>query len=315
MKNIKKIEFKVGIVSFFATVILIAGLILGRGYKVSVSTQTIKFRFPNSGGLQTSSPVVVNGVKRGTVSSIRNDNGSVFVTATIDNVDDFRKDVRAKITILEITGGKKIEISPGSSNQPFDINSEIPGETAPDFADIVADLGFILSDAKQTIKHLDSTLSYANKFLADKNFINTTKAAIENANQTLLSMRQIFEANHENINQTLRTIREITSQLRNDYSKYEPKVNRLVDKLEKISNETQIALDNGNLTIQRLDTTVSHLNQILNEIRNGRNLANKLIYDSELATKLDSTITNLSNFITIIQKYGVNVNLRIGTRP
>ncbi|MGB9771220.1 MAG: MlaD family protein [Candidatus Kapaibacteriota bacterium] len=315
MKNIKKIEFKVGIVSFFATVILIAGLILGRGYKVSVSTQTIKFRFPNSGGLQTSSPVVVNGVKRGTVSSIQNDNGSVFVTATIDNVDDFRKDVRAKITILEITGGKKIEISPGSSNQPFDINSEIPGETAPDFADIVADLGFILSDAKQTIKHLDSTLSYANKFLADKNFINTTKAAIENANQTLLSMRQIFEANHENINQTLRTIREITSQLRNDYSKYEPKVNRLVDKLEKISNETQIALDNGNLTIQRLDTTVSHLNQILNEIRNGRNLANKLIYDSELATKLDSTITNLSNFITIIQKYGVNVNLRIGTRP
>ncbi len=315
MKNIKKIEFKVGIVSFFATVILLAGLILGRGYKVSVSTQTIKFRFPNSGGLQTSSPVVVNGVKRGTVSSIQNDNGSVFVTATIDNVDDFRKDVRAKITILEITGGKKIEISPGSSNQPFDINSEIPGETAPDFADIVADLGFILSDAKQTIKHLDSTLSYANKFLADKNFINTTKAAIENANQTLLSMRQIFEANHENINQTLRTIREITSQLRNDYSKYEPKVNRLVDKLEKISNETQIALDNGNLTIQRLDTTVSHLNQILNEIRNGRNLANKLIYDSELATKLDSTITNLSNFITIIQKYGVNVNLRIGTRP
>ncbi|MEJ5287059.1 MAG: hypothetical protein CH6_3773 [Candidatus Kapaibacterium sp.] len=315
MKDIKKIELKVGIVSFFATILLILGIILGRGYKVSVSTQTIKLRFPNSGGLQVGSPVVVNGVKRGTVSTIENNDGTVLVTATIDNVDDFRKDVKARITILEVTGGKKVEISPGSSQEPFDITKEIPGETAADFSNIVSDLGIILLDAKETLKRLDTTLTSTNKLLSDKNFIANTKEAMENANQSLLIARQILELNQANINQTLKSLKDITSQLVKDYARYEPKINRLVDKLDSLSTQTSIILQNGKTTIKSLDTTLSEINQILFEIKNGENLANKLLYDRKLAQRIDSTITNISNFINTIQKYGVNVNLRLGTRP
>jgi phospholipid/cholesterol/gamma-HCH transport system substrate-binding protein len=315
MKNIRKIELKVGVVSFFATILLILGIIFGRGYKVSVSTQTIKLRFPNSGGLQVSSPVVVNGVKRGTVSSIQNDNGSVLVVASIDNVEDFRKDVRAKITILEITGGKKVEIIPGTSSEPFDINQEIPGETAADFADIVSELGVILVEAKQTLNQLDTTLSSANKILGDKNFITNTKEALINANQTLLLAKEILEANQSSINQSLKNIRDLTTQLRSDYSKYEPKINQLVDKLEHISNQIETALSQGNITINKLDSTVTDINIILKEIKSGNNIANKLIFDKELANKLDTTISNLTTFLSIVQKYGVNVNLRLGTRP
>lgn len=315
MKNIRKIELKVGIVSFFATIFLILGIILGRGYKVSVSTQTIKFRFPNSGGLQISSPVVVNGVRRGAVSSIQNDNGSVLVTATIDNVDDLKKDAKAKITILEITGGKKIEIIPGTSSEPFDINSEIPGETSADFAVIVSELGEILKEAKHTLNQLDTTLTSANKILGDKNFIANTKEALENANQTLSVAREILETNQSNINQTLKTLKEITSTLRSDYSKYEPKINQLVSKLELISNQTESILNKGNTTLIKLDTTVTQINSLIYNIKYGENLANRLLYDKELAIKLDTTLINLSNFISTIQKYGVNVNLRLGTRP
>lgn len=315
MKNIKKIEFKVGIVSFFATIFLILGILLGRGYKVSVSTQTIKLRFPNSGGLQVSSPVVVNGVKRGAVSSIQNDNGSVLITASIDNVDDFRKDVKARITILEVTGGKKIEISPGKSTEPFDINSEILGETAPDFSDIVADLGYILQDAKQTLKRLDTTLTSANKLLGDKHFIVNTKEVIENANQTLTIAKEVLETNQTNINQTVKILREIIVQLRSDYAKYEPKLNRLVDKLDLITTQTQGILEKGSISIQRLDTALTQINQTLFEINNGENTMNKLLYDKQLASKLDSTLNNLSILINTIQKYGVNVNVRLGTRP
>lgn len=315
MKDIKKIELKVGIVSFFATILLILGIILGRGYKVSVSTQTIKLRFPNSGGLQVGSPVVVNGVKRGTVSTIENNDGTVLVTATIDNVDDFRKDVKARITILEVTGGKKVEISPGSSQEPFDITKEIPGETAADFSNIVSDLGIILLDAKETLKRLDTTLTSTNKLLSDKNFIANTKEAMENANQSLLIARQILELNQANINQTLKSLKDITFQLVKDYARYEPKINRLVDKLDSLSTQTSIILQNGKTTIKSLDTTLSEINQILFEIKNGENLANKLLYDRKLAQRIDSTITNISNFINTIQKYGVNVNLRLGTRP
>jgi phospholipid/cholesterol/gamma-HCH transport system substrate-binding protein len=315
MKNTKQIELKVGIVSVVGTILLVLGLILGRGYKVSVSTQTIKFRFPNSGGLQVSSPVVVNGVKRGTVTSVVNDNGSVLVTATIDNIDDLRKDVKARITILEITGGKKIEIFPGTSSEKFNPETEIQGETAADFADLVTQLGLILEQAKHTISQLDTTLTSTNKVLGNKNFATNLQLAVDNATQTLTITREILEQNQTNINQIVKNLKEILSELRNDYSIYEPKINRIVTRLDTISFQTTNLLENGSATVEKINRSLNQLNDILLEIREGDNLANKIIYNKEFAQRLDSTLRQVSELITFIQKNGVNVNLRLGTRP
>jgi phospholipid/cholesterol/gamma-HCH transport system substrate-binding protein len=315
MKNTKQIELKVGIVSVVGTILLVLGLILGRGYKVSVSTQTIKFRFPNSGGLQVSSPVVVNGVKRGTVTSVVNDNGSVLVTATIDNIDDLRKDVKARITILEITGGKKIEIFPGTSPEKFNPETEIQGETAADFADLVTQLGLILEQAKHTISQLDTTLTSTNKVLSNKNFATNLQLAVDNATQTLTITRGILEQNQTNINQIVKNLKEILSELRNDYSIYEPKINRIVARLDTISLQTTNLLENGSATVEKINRSLNQLNDILLEIREGDNLANKIIYNKEFAQRLDSTLRQVSELITFIQKNGVNVNLRLGTRP
>jgi phospholipid/cholesterol/gamma-HCH transport system substrate-binding protein len=315
MKNTKQIELKVGIVSVVGTILLVLGLILGRGYKVSVSTQTIKFRFPNSGGLQVSSPVVVNGVKRGTVTSVVNDNGSVLVTATIDNIDDLRKDVKARITILEITGGKKIEIFPGTSPEKFNPETEIQGETAADFADLVTQLGLILEQAKHTISQLDTTLTSTNKVLGNKNFATNLQLAVDNATQTLTITREILEQNQTNINQIVKNLKEILSELRNDYSIYEPKINRIVARLDTISLQTTNLLENGSATVEKINRSLNQLNDILLEIREGDNLANKIIYNKEFAQRLDSTLRQVSELITFIQKNGVNVNLRLGTRP
>jgi len=315
MKNTKQIELKVGIVSVVGTILLVLGLILGRGYKVSVSTQTIKFRFPNSGGLQVSSPVVVNGVKRGTVTSVVNDNGSVLVTATIDNIDDIRKDVKARITILEITGGKKIEIFPGTSPEKFNPETEIQGETAADFADLVTQLGLILEQAKHTISQLDTTLTSTNKVLGNKNFATNLQLAVDNATQTLTITREILEQNQTNINQIVKNLKEILSELRNDYSIYEPKINKIVTRLDTISLQTTNLLENGSATVEKINRSLNQLNDILLEIREGDNLANKIIYNKEFAQRLDSTLRQVSELITFIQKNGVNVNLRLGTRP
>ena len=125
MKDTRSIEIKVGLVSILAVILFIIGITLGRGLYVSVNPVTVKIRFPNSGNIQISAPVFVNGVKRGAVASVRNDNGSVLVTADLDNVREFRRDVSARISILEITGGKKIEIFPGKSPEKYKIGDEI----------------------------------------------------------------------------------------------------------------------------------------------------------------------------------------------
>lgn len=315
MKDLKKVEIKVGVVSVVGTILLILGIILGRGYKVSMAAQTIYLRFPNSGGLQVSSPVVVNGVKRGVVSSVTNDKGSVLVVATVDNTDDFRKDTRARITILEITGGKKVEIFPGTSVEPFDPKQEIPGETSADFSDLVTYLGEISIKGKKLLSQLDTTLSSMNKLFGDKRFIQETREAIADASSALQIAREIMELNQSNINQTLKNFRDITATLKKDYSKYEPRFDTLVKKLDDVSGKASNLLDNARSSINMLDSALLQINGLLDEIRKGDGLASRVIYDKSFFLRLDTTLTNLSELISLIRYHGVNVNLRLGTRP
>ncbi len=99
------------------------------------------------------------------------------------------------------------------------------------------------------------------------------------------------------------------------YSIYEPKLTRIVARLDTISLQTTNLLENGSATVEKINRSLNQLNDILLEIREGDNLANKIIYNKEFAQRLDSTLRQVSELITFIQKNGVNVNLRLGTRP
>ena len=113
MKSNKNLELKVGLLSIAAIILLVVGITLVKGISVSISQNVIRLRFEQSAGIQESAPVTINGVKRGSVTKVENDNGSVLISANLSDISDIKEDAFAKITMLEITGGKKIEIFPG----------------------------------------------------------------------------------------------------------------------------------------------------------------------------------------------------------
>lgn len=109
MRNNRSREIQVGAVSLLAIILLILGFTYGKNLSISPKANLIKIRFPNSAGVQIAEPVVVNGVKRGLVRDVRNDAGSVLILVELNKMDDIRSDASAKITLLEITGGKKLK--------------------------------------------------------------------------------------------------------------------------------------------------------------------------------------------------------------
>jgi hypothetical protein len=54
---------------------------------------------------------------------------------------------------------------------------------------------------------------------------------------------------------------------------------------------------------------------MMTDLKTNESALNKLMYDKEFAMKLDSALTTFGDFISLIEEHGVNVNLRIGTRP
>ncbi|MFP4370333.1 MAG: MlaD family protein, partial [Candidatus Kapaibacterium sp.] len=149
-------EIKVGIVTLLAIILLVGGISVGKNLSVSVSDNMLIMKFPNSGGIQPSAPVVVNGVKLGTVSSVENLKDSVLIKAEMKTLNELRKDASARITILEITGGKKIEIHPGHSDDQLSKNDTIRGSTPPDIAELVALVGEVSGDAIKLLRRIDT---------------------------------------------------------------------------------------------------------------------------------------------------------------
>ncbi len=315
MENQKNKEIIVGIVSFLAIALLFIGIILGKGMKVSTNDKLLKIRFPNSGGIQVSEPVVVNGVKRGSVIGVKNDNSSVLVTIELDNYNDIKIDAKAKITLLEITGGKKIEIFPGIEKEKFSLKNEMIGITPPDIAELVSLVGEVSGDAITLVRRLDTIAAAGTELFADGKFVQDLKYSANNASELATNVNLFFNDNKLKLNQTLNNLDILTKNLKNAIDKHEPSVGRILNDVEFALKDARILLTNADSTIVDANKLVSNLNMITNEIKDGNGLVNKLIYDKDLNQKLDSTFIYLSDLIFMIKNYGVNVNVRLGSRP
>ncbi len=309
------VEIKVGVVAFLGILLLVLGITVGKGLEVTSTREVVKFRFPSSGGITISSPIVVNGVARGEVTGVTNDNQSVIVTGLLSNPSDIRTDAKAVIKILEITGGKKIEINPGQSTDKFDLNKEIPGKTAADIADLVAIIGDISDEGILLIKRMDTLAAGANELLGDDKFINNVKMAASNANSLLSNADMLLAQNYASINSSLKSIEILTADLKAAIKKYDPEIGIIIDKLKYTLDDTRELVSKADSVAVQASNLIFNLNEIAVDIKDGEGLLSSILYDAKFREQVDKLVEDLGNFVSMISEYGVNINMRIGTRP
>jgi len=80
----KKNEIKVGIVSILGIIIFIGIIAFTKGINFTQKSIPVLFVFDNSYGITSGSPVVVNGVKRGTVADVWNADNKVYIRNSKD---------------------------------------------------------------------------------------------------------------------------------------------------------------------------------------------------------------------------------------
>jgi phospholipid/cholesterol/gamma-HCH transport system substrate-binding protein len=315
MNTSKSTEIKVGIVSIVAIVLLLVGIMLGKQLNVTTDSQTIFIRFPNSGGILVSSPIHINGVRRGKVISVDNDKGSVLIKADIDNIKDLKSDAIAKIMMQEITGGKKIEIFPGNEQAKFDKSKEMLGITTSDVSDLVAFAGDVTDDLAVLVRRLDTTVAGVNKVIGDDESIEHLKHTIANADELSTNLNNFVKDNQADLESAIRDLSDLSSKLKTIVDKNDPKIDKLVADIDATLKNTNELIGTTKTTITNADAFIADLKSISSEIKSGEGLVSKLIYDEEFSRKLDSTMVNLDSLLYKINQHGINVNVRLGTRP
>ncbi len=315
MSSQRSTELKVGIVSFLAVILLIIGISIGKGLHFGGRQDLALLRFPSSGGIESGAPVFVNGVKRGSVISVENNNNAVLVTASLGDMSDLRADASAKISMLEITGGRKIEILPGISEQPFDAKKEIRGSIVADATELIGMIGELGGDARILVKRLDTIIASVTSLLADSVSIGHIRHAIGQADTLATSVNSIIAQNKDNLRSAISTMNSLASELRQAVNVNEPKARKLLEELDSAASAANGLIAKIDLTANDARMLISDVRTITQDIRAGKGALSRIMYDPVLGSQLDSTVNKITRLFDFIEANGVNVNVRLGTRP
>lgn len=297
MRSEKKTEIKVGITAFVA--ILLFVLIYGWAKNFSLNSEQLKLNveFSTVAGLELGDLVSVNGVRKGLVDNITSGVNSAIVTIKFTEDVDLKEDATFSIMMLDLMGGKKIEINSGNTSVPINFSQTHSGNFSGDISTAMATLSSVETDLVEVIKELKLTLENVNYLFNSDGFLDNVKASASNLNELTRNMNTILKTNKKNFEEILENTKELTN-----------KSNRLID-----NNEKQIysILNNLDSTLISSNLLVGKLNKISDEIVNSENNIGKLLYDDKLFDELVLSLQQIKEMTTIINQQLKNGGLEV----
>ncbi|HBB25776.1 MAG TPA: hypothetical protein DCZ59_05870, partial [Bacteroidetes bacterium] len=107
-----------------------------------------------------------------------------------------------------------------------------PGTISADLSQLIATLGDVSGNAVSIVKRLDTLSGSLTDLTRDGQLVNDVRTITSEGAVFVKDMRSWFAANKDPLSQSIRDLRSIASQLRTSIDKNEPKVSRLVDRLD-----------------------------------------------------------------------------------
>jgi len=315
MMTDRKKEIRVGIVALLSLIVLIAGITIGKGLIVGVSQNTLSFTFPSSGGIEIGAPIFINGVKRGSVISTENINGGVAIAGSIDDISDLHPDAQAKISMLEITGGKKIDITPGIASGNLDISKPIAGTISADATELISLVGDLGADASVTVKRLDSVLAQANSLLSDGIVVKQLRNTIKNADELMTTLNALMGDNKENMRDLIKDLGALAKDAKSAVNNNEPKLRSILTKLDSLAGSGQRLMAKTDTALAGVTDLTIETKDMIRDIKTNGSFINKLLYDKTTSKSIDTTLQRVNDLLLKIHEHGLNANIRLGTRP
>ncbi len=295
---VMKPELKVGLTVTFALILL--GFALWWAKDVKVGSKKIGVRFENVSGLQPGDPVMISGLRIGKVDDIALRDGYVYVQLSVAPEVVLYRNATARIAMLELMTGKKVELYAGSKEAGELAQGEmIRGIFLTDIPDLVGGAGSTIDTLKILIADVRRTLQSADAIIGDETVQENLKISIQNLRSATTDLavlsRDLRSANIKaliaNIDRTIITVEKL--------------INDIQPELKGTLSDARGALRNA-------DSLVVSLKDLTQRLKTDRStLVGKVLNDEQFVMKLDSVVSNLDSVLKLGQKAGIKVQLRI----
>ena len=291
-----KREVKIGI---FAVVVLLAtwaGIRFLSGLDVFSRTRTYYVDYVEVSGIEQASPVVILGVKVGSVTNIKLDPTKaegVELTLVVDKKYDLPVDSKAKLFSDGLMGGKAIAIEYGSATEYLKSGDHITPAYEKGLMDIAgAELEGLTKKIGEALGSLTTTLDNVNGLLDDNR--TSFKGVMNNLDSMTGSMDDVLTGKK----QELAEIVENLSAFADALGRNSAKIDSVVTNVATVTDQFAAADVAASLqqTLAKLNTTLEKLNS--NDGTVGRLLNDNALYDN-----LAAASANLSTLLADLQAY------------
>lgn len=291
-----KREIKIGIFAVVMIAAAWAGIRFLKGFDIFSRNVEYYAAYDQINGVQSASPIMMKGVKIGTVTGITFDparNDMVVLRFTIKREYRIPSDSEAKIFSNGFMGAKAIEITYGTSHTYLEKGDTLLSSRSRDLIDMA---GSELEFFKQKFSLITTDLT-----------------------RVMGNLNRLMEANEQNITGTLGNLNTITGDMADLVSTEKQNLKLAVEGLVKFSDmlganagrvDSIIGGLNGLTTqltdeqvVKKIATTIDGLNDLIVKIEQGEGTAGKLINDPQLYNSLNQASTNLASLLANLEQY------------
>jgi len=288
MKNEKKAELKVGIIVIVAIIIFLWILGWAKNFSFNSNEKSLTISFQNVAGLVVGDFVSVQGIKEGYVKSLKNDNNLVLVDISLSDDVKLKEDAQFSIMMVDLMGGKKIEITPGLSKVDIDYSQIQNGSFVGDISTAMAALGEVQNDLVSIISEVKITLTSLNNVINNAEFTSGIQNSVTSLNKLIQKTDLIISNNSNSVSELLKNSNELVL----NSNKF------IVDNKDEI----RTTFSNVSKLVKSTDTLMLKLSNFMVEVENKDNNLGKLLYDKDLVENLSSTLKKLKELTDTINK-------------
>jgi len=301
MKDDRKTEIKVGLTVLVGILIFIWIFGWAKNFSLKSNEQIAKVRFNNVSGLEIGDPVTVNGLRKGYVKEMVVGTNYVMVDLSLDNDIKLKEDASFAVSMLDLMGGKKVEIFPGTSGKNYNYNKTAEGIFFADIPSAMSLFGSVQDDFVTVLKDVKVSLNSLNKYLTDEKLNSDVKQSMANLNLLTDKLNIMLAENRSDLKALTKNAVEITEKSNELISTNKENINQLFTDLKSI--------------VQKSDVLLSDLNDLTKETKTQQNNVGKLLYDENMIKDLKQTLNQVNELTSLLidqlKNDGINVDANI----
>ena len=284
-KDRKNTEYKVGLFSIIALIILILSYSWLMEVLESRKYTTIKVSFPNAANVEIGSSVSINGVKKGRVESIQVNQDGVILTLLAELDFTLQEGTRFYILESNLMGEVQVEIIPGDLKKELDLTVLQAGERHDGMSKLIAELSKIVNG----LQDIMSSISGDDNIMKDFQSIMDTSQVVINKFNTMLDI------NEDKFTELLKNSTLVSQQLARFIETNEDKVTETF----LLSKE---AIEGFNNVLVEIRTMTSSVQTITDQVMDSDNSVKRLISDKELYDNLLKATSSMDSLLLDIKK-------------